>query len=233
MCIHVCDENSDLCVHAHDVTELFFCGVRVCASVVQDEVWNNVTVEIEPHPETGDAQIAWTWSVWDHLVQDHDSTKKNYYGPNGIKEHPELFDINYCPPGGSSAVRNRDILRQVGTGPSMMPGTGATGNSHGLQLPPARKGEKTGERDWLHINGISYSERRNQLVMSMNVPCEVCVSRTRTRLLTSHEECVSAWNGQRAHLRSTRIDELTECTELRMFLMLMRAVDVSSSIFSS
>ena len=47
----------------------------------------------------------WTWSLWDHLVQDYDKAKDNY---GRIVEHPELFDINYCPPGGKSRCRNQD-----------------------------------------------------------------------------------------------------------------------------
>ncbi|MBT8190796.1 MAG: aryl-sulfate sulfotransferase, partial [Bacteroidia bacterium] len=34
---------------------------------------------------------------WDHLVQDHDSTKNNF---GVVSEHPELLNINYKPPAG-------------------------------------------------------------------------------------------------------------------------------------
>jgi hypothetical protein len=48
---------------------------------------------IEVHPTgatTGD--IVWQWHVWDHLIQDYDSTKDNY---GVVADHPELVDINY------------------------------------------------------------------------------------------------------------------------------------------
>ncbi len=48
-------------------------------------------VEIKPTSSTG-GQVVWKWNVWDHLIQDHDSTKDNY---GVIKDHPELIDINY------------------------------------------------------------------------------------------------------------------------------------------
>ncbi len=48
-------------------------------------------VEIEPTgPTTGN--IVWEWHVWDHLIQDYDSTKANY---GVVADHPELIDINY------------------------------------------------------------------------------------------------------------------------------------------
>ncbi len=48
-------------------------------------------VEIKPTGSTG-GQVVWKWNVWDHLIQDYDSTKDNY---GVIKDHPELIDINY------------------------------------------------------------------------------------------------------------------------------------------
>ncbi|MEI6089803.1 MAG: aryl-sulfate sulfotransferase [bacterium] len=37
------------------------------------------------------AEIVWEWKVWDHLVQDFDSTKENY---DKVELHPELIDAN-------------------------------------------------------------------------------------------------------------------------------------------
>jgi hypothetical protein len=48
-------------------------------------------IEVHPTgPTSGD--IVWEWHVWDHLIQDYDSSKENY---GAIGDHPELVDINY------------------------------------------------------------------------------------------------------------------------------------------
>ncbi len=48
-------------------------------------------IEVQPTgPTSGD--IVWVWHVWDHLIQDYDSSKANY---GVVKDHPELVDINY------------------------------------------------------------------------------------------------------------------------------------------
>lgn len=54
----------------------------------QNEVWSEYVFEIDP--STND--IVWEWHVWDHLVQDFDSTKANY---GIVSDHPELININY------------------------------------------------------------------------------------------------------------------------------------------
>ena len=36
--------------------------------------------------------IVWEWHVWDHLIQDYDSTKSNF---STVADHPELIDINF------------------------------------------------------------------------------------------------------------------------------------------
>jgi len=41
-------------------------------------------------PTTGD--IVWEWHLWDHLIQDFDSTKNNF---GVVEDHPELVDLNY------------------------------------------------------------------------------------------------------------------------------------------
>jgi uncharacterized protein (TIGR03437 family) len=51
-------------------------------------------VEIQPiYPNSGN--IVWQWHLWDHLVQNYDSTKANYGDPTA---HPELVNPNaYYP----------------------------------------------------------------------------------------------------------------------------------------
>ena len=56
-------------------------------------------LEIEPiGADSG--RVVWRWNLWDHLIQDRDSTKPNYAV---VSEHPERMNINYI---GSSTSRD-------------------------------------------------------------------------------------------------------------------------------
>jgi hypothetical protein len=57
------------------------------------EIWPTAILEYEQDGPTG-ATLVWEWHLWDHLIQDVDSTKANY---GVIADHPELVDINYPP----------------------------------------------------------------------------------------------------------------------------------------
>lgn len=55
-------------------------------------MWPDKIVEVQPNGLNG-GTIVWEWHVWDHLVQNNDPTKDNYY--SSIVDHPELLNINY------------------------------------------------------------------------------------------------------------------------------------------
>ena len=48
-------------------------------------------IEVKPTGPTS-GNIVWEWYVWDHLIQDFDSSKANY---GVVGDHPELIDINF------------------------------------------------------------------------------------------------------------------------------------------
>jgi len=50
--------------------------------------WPDHIIEVNPESNS----IAWEWHVWDHLIQDYDSSKVNY---GVVSDHPELVNINY------------------------------------------------------------------------------------------------------------------------------------------
>lgn len=58
----------------------------------EGEVYNEKIIEIEPNLATGGATIVWQWSVWDHLIQDVDSTAANY---GEVESNAGRIDINY------------------------------------------------------------------------------------------------------------------------------------------
>lgn len=123
--------------------------------IPDDEVWDNVILELKPNGKGG-ADVVWQWCFWDHLIQDYDPLKANF---GEVSAHPERFDINACPPMGKAGARNMAHLK---------PG-GAPLESH-ANAPP-----KTGERDWLHVNSLSYDSVRDQIVLSCNVHSEIVI----------------------------------------------------------
>jgi hypothetical protein len=59
--------------------------------VTNQGLWPDHVIEVKPTgPTSGD--IVWQWHVWDHLIQNYDSSKANY---GVVADHPELVDINY------------------------------------------------------------------------------------------------------------------------------------------
>jgi PKD repeat protein len=54
----------------------------------KDMMLPDCVIEIQPTQPAG-GKVVWEWHVWDHLIQDYDSTKANY---GVVKSHPELID---------------------------------------------------------------------------------------------------------------------------------------------
>ncbi len=69
-------------------------------STLGNDIWSEKIIEVKPTGNS-DGEIVWEWHVWNHLIQDYDSTKSNY---GNIANHPELIDLNF------SNTNNEDWL---------------------------------------------------------------------------------------------------------------------------
>ena len=62
-------------------------------ALITGDSYPDHVIEVQPTgPTTG--TIVWKWHVWDHLIQDFDSTKANF---GVVADHPELIDVNFPP----------------------------------------------------------------------------------------------------------------------------------------
>ncbi|HTW92360.1 MAG TPA: aryl-sulfate sulfotransferase [bacterium] len=61
---------------------------RDTTKLTQGKLWSEEVIEVD----TATDSIIWQWHIWDHLVQDYDSTKLNY---GVVGNHPELIDLNW------------------------------------------------------------------------------------------------------------------------------------------
>lgn len=73
-------------------------------SVSNDTLWAGAVYEICRNSSTNnctDGEIVWQWSIWDHIVQDTDSSISKTYVSN-INEHSDKVNINYFNSSGTS-----------------------------------------------------------------------------------------------------------------------------------
>jgi hypothetical protein len=65
-------------------------------------------VEVQPDLINGGGAVVWEWHIWDHLVQEFDATKNNWYGATGVEDHPELIDVNYVSDAANGGGQRED-----------------------------------------------------------------------------------------------------------------------------
>ncbi len=59
--------------------------------ISENSLWPDYIIEVEPNG-SNEGTVIWEWRVWDHLVQNYDSSKLNY---GVVSDHPELIDLNF------------------------------------------------------------------------------------------------------------------------------------------
>lgn len=77
------------------------------------ELWSERIIELMPN-ESGGADVIWEWRIWDHLVQDFDSTKANFGNPALT---PDRVDLNFGTP--SSAAPDWLHMNSIDFNPSL------------------------------------------------------------------------------------------------------------------
>lgn len=125
------------------------------AQIGEAGMWPDAILEIEPTPPEG-ARIVWEWHVWDHIVQDHDSSKANY---GSVADNPGKVDIN-ADHRGRPAKTPEEIERQKELEKEMA-ALGYGGEADEDDEP--RKGTVP---DWLHSNGLKHDPEHDLVVLS-------------------------------------------------------------------
>ena len=107
-------------------------------------LWPDMLVEIKPLRPTG-GQIVWEWHMWDHLIQNVDSSLDNYGDPSA---HPERIDIN----GEREPLEiDPEELRRL----------------KALGYVPTDTQPEDLRSDFLHTNSVAYNAELDQIVVSV------------------------------------------------------------------
>jgi arylsulfotransferase ASST/type IX secretion system substrate protein len=82
--------NGNVLVISYDVKTPAQVTTAGCSSSLT--VWSEKIMEIQPTGATT-GTVVWQWNLWDHLVQNVNSSAANYQ--TSIVNHPELMNVNY------------------------------------------------------------------------------------------------------------------------------------------
>lgn len=119
-------------------------------------LWPDVVLEIRPTPPRG-GEIVWEWRVWDHLVQDQDSQRRNH---GQVADRPGRVDINADhrdrPPETETERRERERLERE------MRALGYVGGDE----PARESSDRWKNPDWLHTNAVAYHPEFQLIALS-------------------------------------------------------------------
>ena len=119
-------------------------------TVGQSQLLVDCVYEIQPTGKST-GKVVWEWHVWDHLIQDHDSSKANF---GDVAAHPELVDVNFGEGAIAAIVAKKDELEKLKA-------IGYVGSASPGQKPaPVRA-------DWMHSNAVAYNAELDQVVLNV------------------------------------------------------------------
>ena len=108
-------------------------------------VWPDKIIEIKPTKPFG-GEIVWEWHIWDHLIQDTDSTKQNY---GIVEDNPQKINLNIHAEGGPPMTEEQiEGMKKLGFATS-----NATVDNQASDIS--------------HVNAISYNPELDQIVISI------------------------------------------------------------------
>ncbi len=87
--------NGHVLIHAWELktkTDAALVGYDTTKFPSSNKLLSEGIYEVEPIGSNG-GNIVWEWHVWDHLIQDNDTSISTTYGL--VSKHPELIDVNY------------------------------------------------------------------------------------------------------------------------------------------
>lgn len=131
-------------------------------------------LEVKPTGKNS-GEIVWEWHLWDHLIQDHDSSKANF---GVVADHPELVDVNYAsePPTPAPAAKDtaKDNAKDAAKKDSPDDQKNAQGKtkaeldrlkSIGYAGSKASQSQRVNP-DWTHVNAVDYNADLDQIFLS-------------------------------------------------------------------
>ncbi|MCK5402244.1 MAG: aryl-sulfate sulfotransferase, partial [Flavobacteriaceae bacterium] len=151
-------------------------------------IWPDKIIEIKPTKPSG-GEIVWEWHMWDHLIQDIDSTKQNY---GVIADNPQKININIHAEGAPPMTQEQiDGMKKMGF---------ATSN--------ATIDNQTS--DISHVNAIGYNSGLDQIVISIPHFSEIYIidhSITTEEAKGSAGDLLYRWGNPGNYGRGTKEDQ--------------------------
>lgn len=128
-------------------------------AVEEAGLWPDSVIEVKPiRPEGG--EIVWEWHVWDHLVQDLDSSLPNF---GAIAENAHRININ--PPDWTGQLSDEQLEELEALGYLGGDEPSPEADSEGSELENTLRSLES-LADWNHLNTVAYNAELNQIMLS-------------------------------------------------------------------